>query len=551
MDMKKYLKKCSQPLNKIIIGGIREDVDIELRRKIIMINVIIAVGVLNLVPLGIVAYFKNNFTLFTLDWVVAAVLIACLVFSRKTGRYTITIYLGISAAGTLFFWLLATGGVNHTGHLWYYTFPLFSLFLLGSKRGALASLIVFMPALLVLIADLSSPYIASYTLDFKIRFIPSFLVVFACAYLFENLREKDRNALSRKNGELNQNLSELEKVKEELQSNRDELEKRVEKRTAELKMANEDLKQEIDERVRAQKALVESQERFLTVLNSIDADVYVADLETYEILFMNEHMRENFGSDYVGEICWKVYRNGSAPCNHCTNDKLLDPSGQPIGVITWECQNPVTKKWYMNYDRAIKWDNNQYVRLHVATDISQRKEIEQSLRTAHDILESRVQERTAELAEAKKQAETANQAKSEFLANMSHELRTPMNHIIGFTEIILDKNFGELNEVQTEYLTDVHTSSSHLLSLINDILDLSKVEAGKLDFQPSCAGMTGDHHIVGSYGTTRSIEFGPNLSKMICGSLIKKQNFEPSDQSFEFCQVSLLRKIWCQIMISD
>lgn len=78
-------------------------------------------------------------------------------------------------------------------------------------------------------------------------------------------------------------------------------------------------------------------------------------------------------------------------------------------------------------------------------------------------------------------AEEANRAKSEFLANMSHELRTPLNHIIGFTELIVDKNFGELNEVQEEYLNDVLTSSQHLLSLINDILDLSKVEAGKLE----------------------------------------------------------------------
>jgi signal transduction histidine kinase len=83
------------------------------------------------------------------------------------------------------------------------------------------------------------------------------------------------------------------------------------------------------------------------------------------------------------------------------------------------------------------------------------------------------------LAGAKEQAETANQAKSEFLANMSHELRTPLNHIIGFTELILNKNVGDLNEVQEDYLGDVHQSSKHLLSLINDILDLSKIEVGK------------------------------------------------------------------------
>ncbi|MDH3600866.1 MAG: ATP-binding protein [Candidatus Tectomicrobia bacterium] len=86
---------------------------------------------------------------------------------------------------------------------------------------------------------------------------------------------------------------------------------------------------------------------------------------------------------------------------------------------------------------------------------------------------------------AKEGAEAASQAKSEFLANMSHELRTPLNAIIGFSEVLLDKMFGDLNDKQEEYLHDIFTSGQHLLSLINDILDLAKIESGKIELEPS------------------------------------------------------------------
>ncbi len=86
-----------------------------------------------------------------------------------------------------------------------------------------------------------------------------------------------------------------------------------------------------------------------------------------------------------------------------------------------------------------------------------------------------------EIQEKSRQLEVAGQHKSEFLANMSHELRTPLNAIIGFSEVLSEKMFGDLNEKQLEYLLDIHASGHHLLSLINDILDLSKIEAGRME----------------------------------------------------------------------
>jgi signal transduction histidine kinase len=109
------------------------------------------------------------------------------------------------------------------------------------------------------------------------------------------------------------------------------------------------------------------------------------------------------------------------------------------------------------------------------------------LERSNERLRKEIQEREKveeELLRAKERAEASDKAKSEFLANMNHEFRTPMNHIIGFTELVCDKHFGELNETQEEYLNDVLQSSKHLFSLIEDLLDLSKGVEGTLELEP-------------------------------------------------------------------
>ena len=264
--------------------------DLENRRKRIMGGVTSLLGVGTLIPMGILAFSQHNLLLGLLDHFAALLLILNLLFLFRMTNVALACYWGMAVVTPFYFTLFFSGGVEGTSVLWYYTYPLLAFFLLGRRFGLLASLSLFLPTFLLLLADFQVPGLFHYPLNFTLRFIPSLLVVLLVAYSFESVRERMQGLMM-------------------------------------------------------------------------------------------------------------------------TNNK--------------------------------------------------------------------------ELEQAKKSAEKANRSKSDFLANMSHELRTPLNHIIGFTELVADKRLGTLNQQQEEYLQDVLQSGRHLLSLINDILDLSKVEAGKMNLEAS------------------------------------------------------------------
>ena len=136
---------------------------------------------------------------------------------------------------------------------------------------------------------------------------------------------------------------------------------------------------DISARKQAEQAQKESYEALVTISDSIDADIYVADFETYEILFMNRHMKESYGDALEGKPCYKAFRNEDAPCLDCTNSQILDEEGRPTGLQVWEGLSSTTNRFYIHYARAVKWVNGRYARLQVSTDVTERKAMEENL----------------------------------------------------------------------------------------------------------------------------------------------------------------------------
>ncbi len=245
--------------------------------------------------------------------------------------------------------------------------------------------------------------------------------------------------------------------------------------------------EDVTERVAAERALRDSEERYRTLTQISPVGIIRTDLAGLTV-FVNSRGCEIIGrsaleclglgwtrsihaDDAEGTTrAWRAYIESQGTVPYTTEFRLVRPGGRTVWVLA-QC-NP-------------ERDLAGVVHGHIGTmtDITALKAAHFELQHARDHLEDRVAERTIELEHAKNAAEHSDRVKSAFLSTMSHELRTPLNSILGFTDVLLQGLSGPLTEAQQRQLQIVRDSSSHLRALIEDVLDISRIEAGQIGLE--------------------------------------------------------------------
>jgi PAS domain S-box-containing protein len=299
----KELKRISFDL---ISGGMREDLGPDISRKIVVFNAFALIGILNLVLLGTLAYLQKNVWLAGLDYCAAVVLAFLIIYLRSTKDYKTAFYGSVIVVGILYYYLLFTGGVNNTAHVWYFTYPLIASFILGSRPGLAATLIMLVPAVAFFMWENPTSPFTTYSRDFKLRFIPSFLVITAFAYFFERTREKATMRLE-------STVATLKETEEKLRRAGEELEHRVQERTGQLYRANLQLAGEMEERKRSEEALRASEGKLNAMLRSVGDSMIMIDRDL-KIIWYNEKAKESFDLGCDGAKCHEMLCRRQRPC---------------------------------------------------------------------------------------------------------------------------------------------------------------------------------------------------------------------------------------------
>jgi PAS domain S-box-containing protein len=291
---------------------------------------------------------------------------------------------------------------------------------------------------------------------------------------------------------------------------------------------------DVTERMRAQEALQESRERYKRLVESVTSYIYTVRVEN-GVAISTTH-----GLACVGVTGYEAEEYAADPYLWYRMIHQDDRDGVEQAarkVLSRERAGPIEHR-IIHKDGSVRWVKDTMVPRYdersllvaydgLVTDITEQRAAEETIKKNNEELETRVRERTKELEQSKREiesaknmAEVANKTKSDFLANMSHELRTPLNSILGFSQVLQDGLYGPMNAKQEDYVNNIYSSGNHLLSLINDILDLSKVESGKIELDLSTVSLENVLHGAISmlkekamkHGVSMALDIGPGAT---------------------------------------
>jgi signal transduction histidine kinase/uncharacterized membrane-anchored protein YhcB (DUF1043 family) len=365
-------------------------------------------------------------------WFVCAALSRRVSFAARAGMLLVFIYfLGVA--------LLIQLGPFAAGPIWLFAFPIMTSLLFGLRPaiGALAlnALTVTCFGLALMSQQLTIAFVPLNMADKWWVISVNFLLLDTVATLSIGVLLRGLKAALEKQQEIGRSLEE---------------------KHIELQKANADLTREFTERRRAEEEIQHSYEILVTVLDSIDADVFVADIETHEVLLMNRHMRESFGGDLTGSKCWEAFQDRNAPCAPCFSASIVDDAGRATGLFVWEGENPVTGRRYLNFDRAIDWTDGRLVRLQIAMDIT-------------DL--TRIQEEKLQLETQLRQAQKM-EAIGTLAGGIAHDFNNILAAILGYSEIALEDCRGQAPI--DGYLAEILKAAHRAKDLTQQILTFSR-----------------------------------------------------------------------------
>ncbi|MBK8944558.1 MAG: PAS domain-containing sensor histidine kinase [Ignavibacteriae bacterium] len=400
----------------------KSESDINVSRKTMMINYIIISTTVYLFFFGFLAISQNNYLVGVTDFTVLIIVSIARVVYLKNHNEKLLSYVIINLFGIFLIFLIYSSGVNLSSSLWSYIFPTVIMFVLGRKVGRIY-IIAFI--IIVCVLFFFNITINQYSINFKLRFLGSFLAVSILSYFIEFIREKTQFELEEKNKEIEKSFSYLEQK---------------------------------------EKALTEREKHYRTLFECSNDAIFLMDGSTF--IDCNPRTLEMFGCERNEIIGQPPYK--------------FSPMFQPDGILSEEKAHLKINSALTGNSQIFDWthcklDGTEFfteVRLD-AIELNNNKLLLASVR---DITERKIASDKLKL--AKENAEKSDRLKSDFLAQMSHEIRTPINTILNYTSL-LQMEFGDkVSEDNSGSFKAIQKSSQRLIRTIDLILNISDVEAG-------------------------------------------------------------------------